>query len=47
MSIKVTELLDKDGIPLKQANPGNIVRIQYDSDVDASWEVNSLLRKKK
>lgn len=47
MSIKVTELLDKDGIPVQQANPGNIVRINYASDDDASWEINSLLRKKK
>jgi putative protease len=47
VSIKVTELLDKDGIPLKQANPGNIVRIQHETSVYASWEINSLLRKKK
>jgi putative protease len=43
----VLELLDLDGIPLKQANPGNIVRIKYGADVTADWEVNCLLRKKK
>ena len=47
VSFKVLELLDQDGIPLEQANPGNSVKIQYDSEVDAAWEVNGLLRKKK
>jgi len=42
----VKELLDQDGIPLSQANPGNFVRINFDSEVDVAWEVNGLLRKK-
>ena len=42
----VLELLDQDGIPLQQANPGNIVRITCGRDITADWEVNSLLRKK-
>jgi len=45
--IAVHELLDQDGIPLEQANPGNIVRVKYGSGVAAAWEVNGLLRKKK
>jgi putative protease len=44
--IEVKELLDQDGIPLDQANPGNVVRVKYGS-VAAAWEVNGLLRKKK
>jgi len=44
---EVTEILDQDGITLAQANPGNIVRIQYGAGVDAHWEVNGLLRQKK
>jgi putative protease len=43
----VAELLDQDGIPLEQANPGNVVRVQYGPGVEAQWEVNGLLRKKK
>ena len=43
----VLELLDQYGIPLEQANPGNNVKIQYDSEVAWAWEVNGLLRKKK
>jgi hypothetical protein len=43
----VKELLDRDGIPLEQANPGNIVKILYDPGIDHAWEVNDLLRKKK
>jgi len=46
VSLKVLELLDRDEISLEQANPGNIVKIKYDSAVDAVWEVNGLLRKK-
>jgi putative protease len=44
---EVLELLDQEGIPLKQANPGNFVRVRYGADIDAAWEVNCLLRKKK
>lgn len=43
----VKEILDQDGIPLEQANPGNIVKIIYDPGIDHAWEVNDLLRKKK
>jgi putative protease len=43
----VLELLDQDGIPLQQANPGNVARVMFGPDVDAAWEVNCLLRKKK
>jgi len=46
VSFKVHELLDQHGVPLEQANPGNIVRIHYDPAIDAAWEVNGLLRKK-
>lgn len=46
VSFEVLELLDQDGIPLEQANPGNIVKIIYDADVNAAWEVNGLLRKR-
>jgi len=46
VSFKVLELLDQHGVPLEQANPGNIVRIHYDLAIDAAWEVNGLLRKK-
>jgi putative protease len=44
---EVIELLDQDGIPLEQANPGNIVKIKYDPVIDHAWEINGLLRKKK
>jgi len=44
---EVLELLDQDGTPLVQANPGNFVRVRYGADIDAAWEVNCLLRKKK
>lgn len=47
VSFEVLELLDEDGIPLAQANPGNVVRINYGADVDGAWEVGCLLRKKK
>ena len=47
VAFEVLELLDQDGIPLKQANPGNVVRVTYPAGVNADWEVNSLLRKKK
>jgi U32 family peptidase len=43
----VQELLDEGGIPLTQANPGNIVKIQYESLADIALEAGSLLRKKK
>jgi len=46
VSFEVRELLDQDSIPLAQANPGNVVRLYYDPDVTAKWEVNGLLRKK-
>ena len=46
VAFEVLELLDQDGIPLKQANPGNVVRVTYPAGVNADWEVNSLLRKK-
>jgi hypothetical protein len=39
--------MDQDGIPVEQANPGNVVRVKYGTDIDADWEVNCLLRKKK
>ena len=42
---EVLELLDQDGIPLKQANPGNVVRVKYGAGIEAAWEVNCLLRK--
>ena len=47
VAFEVLELLDQDGIPLEQANPGNVVRVTYPAGIDADWEVNSLLRKKK
>ena len=47
VSVEVEALLDKDNIPLEQANPGNIVKIKYGPLPEATWEVNSLLRKKK
>ncbi len=47
VSFAVKELLDGDGIPMDQANPGNTVRIKYGPDVDGDWEENSLLRKRK
>ena len=47
VSFEVLELLDQYGIPLEQANSGNIVKIEYDSEVNTAWEVNGLLRKKK
>ena len=46
VSFEVLELLDQYGVPLEQANPGNIARIHYDPAIDAAWEVNGLLRKK-
>jgi len=47
VSFEVLEVLDQRGIHLEQANSGNIIKIKYDSEVDAAWEVNGLLRKKK
>jgi len=47
VSFEVLEVLDQDGIPLQQANPGNIVKIQYDPGIDITWEINGLLRKRK
>ena len=47
VSLEVMELLDLDSIPLEQANPGNVVKIIYKPDIEADWEINSLLRKKK
>ena len=46
VSFEVLEVLDQRGIPLEQANSGNIIKIKYDSEVDTVWEVNGLLRKK-
>jgi putative protease len=46
VAFEIRELLDQHGIPLEQANPGNIVKIKYDPGIDLSWEVNGLLRKK-
>ena len=46
ISFEVLELLDKDNIPLQQANSGNVVKIIYKADVEVGWEVNGLLRKK-
>ena len=43
----VQEILDRDGIPLGQANPGSTVKIVYDPGTDLAWEVNDLLRKRK
>jgi len=45
--IEVKELLDQDGIPLDQANPGNVVKVGYGPGIAADWEQNCLLRKKK
>ena len=47
VSLEVMELLDQDSIPQEQANPGNVVKIIYKSDIETDWEANSLLRKKK
>jgi putative protease len=47
VSFAVAELLDQDGIPLVQANPGAVVRIKHNLDPGTVWEVNGLLRKKK
>ncbi len=47
VSFEVLEVLDQRGIPLEQANSGNIIKIKYDSEIDTVWEVNGLLRKKK
>jgi putative protease len=46
VSFEVLELLDQHGVPLEQANPGNIVKIIYDPGIDPAWEINGLLRKK-
>ena len=46
VSFEVKELLDRDGFPLEQANPGNIVRIKVDPEVNTAWEAGGLLRKK-
>ena len=47
VTFEVLELLDQDGILLEQANPGNIVKVQYDPGIDIAWEINGLLRKRK
>ena len=47
VTFEVLELLDQDGIPLEQANPGNNVKIQYDSELTWAWEMNGLLRKQR
>ena len=47
VTFEVQELLDQDGVPLEQANPGNSVKIQYDSEVTWAWEMNGLLRKQR
>ncbi len=46
VAFEVIEILDQNAIPLEQANPGNIVKIEYGPGVDAAWEVNGMLRKK-
>ena len=46
-AFEVKEILDQDGFPLGQANPGNIVTIVYDPVIDHAWKVNDLLRMKK
>jgi len=46
VSFEVLEMINQGGILLEQANSGNIVKIRYDPEVDAAWEVNGLLRKK-
>ena len=46
-AFEIIELLDQDGIPLKQANPGNIVKIKHDPGIDPDLEINGLLRKKR
>jgi hypothetical protein len=47
VAFEIKELLDHDGIPLEQANPGNIVKIKHDPGIDSAWEINGLLRKRK
>lgn len=47
VSFEVREILDEDGIPLQQANPGNVVKIQYDPPANINLEAGGLLRKKK
>jgi putative protease len=42
----VTDLLDQDGIPLEQANPGSIVRVKHNPEFSIALEENCLLRKK-
>lgn len=44
--VLVTGLQDPDGLPLEQANPGNVVKIQYGRETVADWQVNGLLRRK-
>jgi len=46
VAFEIKELQDQDEFLLEQANPGNVVRLQYDSALAVSWEKNSLLRKK-
>lgn len=46
VSFEAAEVLDQDNLPLPQANPGNIVKVQYKPAAAAAWEVNGLLRKK-
>jgi putative protease len=46
-AFEIMELLDQDGIPLEQANPGNIVKIKHDPGIDPALEINGLLRKKR
>lgn len=47
VSFEIMELMDQENIPVAQANPGNVIRIQYDPGIVAAWEVNGLLRKRK
>ena len=47
VSLAVMELLDQNNMPLEQANPGNVVKIIYQTETEKDWQINSLLRKKK
>ena len=41
----IVEVQDQEGMPLAQANSGNFVKVFYNRDVAANWEVLGLLRK--
>lgn len=46
VSFMIVEVQDQEGMPLAQANSGNFVKVFYNRDVAANWEVLGLLRKK-